>query len=73
MEDDVLVRRALGGLDGELIEAMLARGRVEEVPGGTELLRERAYVKELPVVLEGLVRVDIGHHVTGKVITTFGP
>ena len=55
MEDDVLVRRALGGLDGELIEAMLAKGRVVEVPGGTELLREGAYVKELPVVLEGLV------------------
>jgi CRP-like cAMP-binding protein len=73
MEDDVLVRRALGGLDGELIEAMLAKGRVVEVPGGTELLREGAYVKELPVVLEGLVRVYIGHHVTGKVITTFGP
>lgn len=61
MEDDVLVRRALGGLDGELIEAMLAKGRVVEVPGGTELLREGAYVKELPVVLEGLVRVYIGH------------
>jgi CRP/FNR family transcriptional regulator len=61
MEDDVLVRRALTGLDGELIEAMLEKGRVVEVPGGTELLREGAYVKELPIVLEGLVRVYIGH------------
>lgn len=61
MEDDVLVRRALAGLDGELIEAMLDRGRVVEVPGGTELLREGAYVKELPIVLDGLMRVYIGH------------
>ena len=57
----MLVRKALTGLDGELIEAMLANGRVVEVPAGTELLREGAYVKELPIVVEGLVRVYIGH------------
>jgi CRP/FNR family transcriptional regulator, anaerobic regulatory protein len=61
MADDVLLRKALGALDGWLIQAMIDKGRQVEVPAGVELLREGAYVKELPVVVEGLVRVYIGH------------
>jgi CRP/FNR family transcriptional regulator, anaerobic regulatory protein len=61
MADDVLLRKALGALDGSLIQAMIDKGRQVEVPAGVELLREGAYVKELPVVVEGLVRVYIGH------------
>ncbi|MFN6115363.1 MAG: Crp/Fnr family transcriptional regulator [Flavobacteriales bacterium] len=61
MEDHALARRALGALDGQLIGAMLEKGRQVVVPGGVELLSEGAYVKELPIVLDGLVRVYIGH------------
>ncbi len=48
-------------LEGELVRKMLAEGRVVEVPSGAELLQEGAYVHELPILLEGLVRVFIGH------------
>ncbi len=56
-----MVRRALAGLDAGLVEDMLAHGRVVEVPAGTELLKEGGYVRELPLVITGLVRVYIGH------------
>jgi CRP/FNR family transcriptional regulator len=61
MEHRTMARRALAGLDAELIDRMLAEGRVVEVPQGTQLLHEGGYVKELPVLLDGLVRVFIGH------------
>lgn len=54
-------RRAMPALEAPLVERMLREGRVVEVPAGTELLREGAYVRELPVLLDGLVRVFIGH------------
>jgi len=60
-EEQVLVRRALVGLDGDLVEDMLRHGRVVAVPEGTELLKEGAYVRELPLVISGLVRVYLGH------------
>ncbi|MFN8351463.1 MAG: Crp/Fnr family transcriptional regulator [Flavobacteriales bacterium] len=55
------VHQALAGLDHALVEAMLAAGRVVEVPAGMQLLREGAYVKELPLVVSGLLRVYMGH------------
>lgn len=55
------VRKALNGLDSALVEAMLTHGRVVEIPSGTELLKEGGYVRELPLVIHGLVRVFIGH------------
>lgn len=61
MDVQALARRALVGLDAGLIDRMLAEGRVVEVPEGTHLLHEGGYVRELPVLLEGLVRVYIGH------------
>jgi CRP/FNR family transcriptional regulator len=54
-------RQALGRLDAELVEEMLRHGRLAQVQAGAELLREGAYVRELPLVAEGLVRVYIGH------------
>ncbi|MBK9416424.1 MAG: Crp/Fnr family transcriptional regulator [Flavobacteriales bacterium] len=61
MEDEVRLRKAMAGLDAALIDAMIAKGRCVEVPAKVELLHEGGYVKELPVVLDGLVRVYIGH------------
>lgn len=55
------LRKAMAGLDAALIDAMIAKGRCVEVPAKVELLHEGGYVKELPVVLDGLVRVYIGH------------
>ena len=57
----MLVRRTLTGLDAALVEAMLAQGRLVDVTAGVELVREGAYVHELPLMISGLVRVFIGH------------
>lgn len=48
-------------MDSDLVEAMLSHGRVVDAPAGTELLKEGGYVRELPLVIDGLVRVFIGH------------
>ncbi|MBK7752678.1 MAG: Crp/Fnr family transcriptional regulator [Flavobacteriales bacterium] len=61
MITDTRVRKALTGLDSGLVQDMLSNGRLVEVPAGTELLREGGYVRELPLVIDGLVRVFIGH------------
>ncbi|MBL8000578.1 MAG: Crp/Fnr family transcriptional regulator [Flavobacteriales bacterium] len=60
-DEERKVRTALTGLEAGLVEAMLAAGRVVTVPAGAELLKEGAYVRELPLVIDGLVRVYIGH------------
>lgn len=61
MQHSATDRRALAALDSALITEMLANGRAVEVPEGAELLREGAYVRDLPIILDGLVRVYIGH------------
>lgn len=61
MYEQLGARRVLAPLDSALIDEMLAKGRIVEMPTGAALLREGAYVKELPVVIEGLVRVYMDH------------
>ncbi|MBK6629310.1 MAG: Crp/Fnr family transcriptional regulator [Flavobacteriales bacterium] len=61
MDELAQAMKAMPALEGELVRKMMADGRVVEVPAGTELLHEGAYVHELPILLEGLVRVFIGH------------
>lgn len=47
----------LPGLKRETAEELLQFGQIKEIPSGTEILREEQYVKVLPIVLEGLVKV----------------
>ena len=47
----------LPGLKRETAEELLDFGQITEIPAGTEILREEQYVKVLPIVLEGLVKV----------------
>lgn len=61
MNTETDVRRALNGLDPALVGAMLSSGRLVEVPAGTELLKEGGHVRELALVIDGLVRVFIVH------------
>lgn len=61
MDEELGARRVLAPLDSALIDDMLAKGRMVELPGDTPLLREGAYVKELPMVIGGLVRVYMDH------------
>ncbi len=54
MED---IKSKLSFLGKDLVEEMLAHSTVVEVAKNTELLREDQYVKVLPIVLDGLLKV----------------
>lgn len=54
METD---KKILSFLRPELVNLILKESSIQEIPKGTEILREQQYVKVLPIVLEGLVKV----------------
>ncbi len=51
------LKRILSFLDGPLLEAFAEYGDWVELGPGVQLLREGQYVKVVPIVLEGLVKV----------------
>lgn len=50
-------KRLLQFLRPELVDKIIQESSIEEFPKGTELLREEQYVKVLPIVIDGLVKV----------------
>lgn len=52
-----LDRRILPFFRAELLEEIEKQATVKEFPKGTEILREEQYIKVLPIVLKGLVKV----------------
>ncbi len=51
------IEKKLSFLDADLVKEMLEFADVKDFPMGTEILREKQYIKVLPIVLEGLVKV----------------
>lgn len=51
------LERALQYLQSELREAIFQEGQLAEIAGGAEILREGQYVKVIPLVLSGLIKV----------------
>jgi len=51
------LEKSLLFLSPELREKVIASSQVMDIPKGTEILREGQYVKVIPIVLEGLVKV----------------
>lgn len=51
------IKKILSFLKPELVDLILKESNLREIPKGTEILREQQYVKVLPIVLEGLVKV----------------
>lgn len=47
----------LSFLKPQLVDLILSKSSVKVIPKGAEILREQQYVKVLPIVLEGLVKV----------------
>lgn len=47
----------LSFLKPKLIDELIQKSLLKEIPKGTEILREAQYVKVLPIVLNGLVKV----------------
>lgn len=52
-----LVRQNLSFLNRELLDEILVKGIIKVFPPDTTLLREGQYVKVIPIVLEGLIKV----------------
>ena len=50
-------KKLLSFLKPELVDLILKESSIKEIQKGTEILREQQYVKVLPIVLEGLVKV----------------
>lgn len=50
-------KRILSFLKPDLVEKILQESIIEEFPRGTEILREQQYVKVLPIVINGLIKV----------------
>lgn len=49
--------KILSFLKPDLADLILSKSNIKEIPKGTEILREQQYVKVLPIVIEGLVKV----------------
>jgi CRP/FNR family transcriptional regulator len=56
-ENEVLIRKQLGFLHPELLADLLEHATVMDVPEHVEILRYGQYVKVVPIVLSGLVKV----------------
>jgi CRP/FNR family transcriptional regulator, anaerobic regulatory protein len=50
-------KQTLSFLKPDLVEKIWAQSTIKEIPKGTEILREQQYVKVLPIVISGLVKV----------------
>ncbi len=50
-------KKILSFLKPELVDKILQESSIREFPKGTEILREQQYVKVLPIVITGLVKV----------------
>lgn len=50
-------RKILSFLKPDLLDKILRESGIREIPKGTEILREQQYVKVLPIVINGLVKV----------------
>ncbi len=51
------LRKALFYLGNELIDELISYGTVMDFPSETEILKEGQYVKVIPIVLQGLIKV----------------
>ncbi len=47
-------------LNRELLEAIAAHSSIMEIPMGTTIVRDGQYIKAIPIVLKGLVKVSAG-------------
>ncbi len=50
-------KKILSFLGADLVDKILSESTIKEVPKSTEILREEEYVKTLPIVIDGLVKV----------------
>jgi CRP/FNR family transcriptional regulator len=52
-----LVRKKFGFLGPELLDEVVRHSKYQEIPKATEILREGQYIKVIPLVVEGAIKV----------------
>lgn len=57
MNDIEIIRNSFSFLGEEALNELLSIGTIQTIPEGTEVLREGQYVKVVPLVIEGLIKV----------------
>jgi CRP/FNR family transcriptional regulator len=55
--DQLLIRKHLYFLGPELMDEILRFGIIKEIPSDTEILSEGQYVRVIPIVIDGLIKV----------------
>lgn len=54
---DLDIKQTFGHLGMPLVEEIVASGTIQDIPEGTEILREGQYIKVIPLVLKGAIKV----------------
>jgi CRP/FNR family transcriptional regulator len=58
MDDDkLIIKKNLHFLGPELMDEMLRHSLIREIPAETEILQEGQYIRVIPIVIEGLIKV----------------
>jgi len=57
MERKTKISQALAHLNPDLVSEIMATAITKEIPRENEILREGQYVKVIPIVIEGLIKV----------------
>lgn len=57
MTDEMYIKKTLAYLPADLVEEILRTSVIKEIPKDTEILREGQFVKVIPIVLDGLIKV----------------
>jgi len=68
-----LVKSKLGFLEKELLNEIVTNCTIHLFPAGTELIRTGQYVKVIPIVLSGLVKVMTQHEDKGYLLYYIKP
>lgn len=57
MSDIDIIRKSFSFLGEDALNQLIKIGTIQSIPEGTEILREGQYVKVVPLVIEGLIKV----------------
>ncbi len=57
MTDETLIRQKFGFLGTPLLDEVLASSKYAEIPAEREILQEGQYIKVIPLVIEGAIKV----------------
>jgi CRP/FNR family transcriptional regulator len=61
MKEKTKIAKALQHLSPDLVSEIMASAIVKQIPKENEILREGQYIKVIPIVLEGLIKVFTRH------------